>query len=147
MGKLVAAALAASLLSCLVACMVGDAPDDGAGVAGSSLSADDTGDTGGFGMLARTCAAGATTPGIDVSYYQGTIDWSRVAAAGTKFAFIRVSDGTTFHDPKFDSYWTGSKNAGLIRGAQLHVMRGAGHLMLIDEPRPAGARIRQFLEE
>jgi len=110
-GKFIAAAIAASLCACTVGEDAGDQR------AGASLSADDTGDGSGFGMLARTCAAGATTPGIDVSYYQGTIDWSRVAAGGYKFAFIRVSDGTTFHDPKFASYWTGSKNAGLIRGA------------------------------
>lgn len=37
--------------------------------------------------------------------------------------------------------------ARAIPGARLHVMRGAGHLMLIDEPRPAGQLIRQFLED
>src|SRR5882724_3557746 len=99
--------------------MVGDppgSPDDD--VAGAGLSdADKSGGGDGFGMLARTCAAGATTPGVDVSYYNGTIDWSRVANAGYKFAFICVLDGTTFHDPKFASYWTGAKNAGLVRGA------------------------------
>lgn len=34
-----------------------------------------------------------------------------------------------------------------IPGAKLHVMAGAGHLMLIDEPRPAAALIRNFLEQ
>ena len=28
--------------------------------------------------------------GIDVSKYQGTIDWQRVAASGVRFAFVRV---------------------------------------------------------
>ena len=28
--------------------------------------------------------------GIDVSYYQGTIDWNKVKAAGVDFAIIRV---------------------------------------------------------
>jgi pimeloyl-ACP methyl ester carboxylesterase len=37
--------------------------------------------------------------------------------------------------------------ARAIPGAALHVMRGAGHLMLIDEPEPAGQAIRGFLEE
>jgi GH25 family lysozyme M1 (1,4-beta-N-acetylmuramidase) len=117
-GRFISAAFAA----CLCACTIGDAPggssDGDDAVAGSALSDADTSGTGdGFGMLARTCAAGTTTPGIDVSYYQGTINWSRVAGAGYKFAFIRVSDGTTFHDPKFASYWTGAKTAGLVRGA------------------------------
>jgi poly(3-hydroxyoctanoate) depolymerase len=37
--------------------------------------------------------------------------------------------------------------ARAIPRASLHVMRSAGHLMLIDEPRPAGELIHQFLEE
>ena len=36
--------------------------------------------------------------------------------------------------------------ARAIPGAKLHLMRGAGHLVLIDEPRPAGQLIRRFLE-
>src|SRR5262249_19571572 len=32
------------------------------------------------------CASGSTVEGIDVSIYQGTINWSQVAAAGKKFA-------------------------------------------------------------
>jgi poly(3-hydroxyoctanoate) depolymerase len=36
--------------------------------------------------------------------------------------------------------------AWAIPNATLQVMRGAGHLMLIDEPRPAGRSIRCFLE-
>jgi len=37
--------------------------------------------------------------------------------------------------------------ARAIPGAKLSVMAGAGHLMLIDEPRQAGELIRQFFEE
>lgn len=65
----------------------------------------------------RTCATGATVRGIDVSYYQGVIDWTRVKDGGVEFAFIRVSDGATFRDPKFVSNWTESQSAGVIRGA------------------------------
>ena len=31
--------------------------------------------------------------GIDVSKYQGDIDWQKVAAAGTKFAWIKATEG------------------------------------------------------
>src|SRR2546425_966411 len=62
------------------------------------------------------CAAGSTVEGIDVSYYQSTINWSSVAAAGKKFAFIRVSDGTTTPDTQFARNWTMSRAAGVIRG-------------------------------
>lgn len=54
--------------------------------------------------------------GVDVSVYQGNIDWPRVANAGIKFAFIRESDG--FHqDTKFERNWTEAKAAGVVRGA------------------------------
>lgn len=66
---------------------------------------------------ATVCAAGATTPGIDVSHYQGTIDWTKVAAAGKKFAIAKATEGTGIIDASFSAYWSGMKKAGVIRGA------------------------------
>jgi GH25 family lysozyme M1 (1,4-beta-N-acetylmuramidase) len=63
------------------------------------------------------CPSGPTTLGIDVSYYQENINWNSVKNAGVKWAIIRVSDGSTFVDPKFQQNWSGAKNAGVIRGA------------------------------
>ena len=63
------------------------------------------------------CGTGPTVTGIDVSYYQGDIDWSAVAGDGVEFAFVRVSDGTTFPDPNFAGYWSGSRAAGIVHGA------------------------------
>ena len=68
-------------------------------------------------QLARVCAAGPTTKGIDVSYYQGTIDWAKVKNSGVEFAFVRVSDGLANIDSKFTQNWSGSRAAGVIRGA------------------------------
>lgn len=56
-------------------------------------------------------------PGIDVSHYQGEIDWSKVAASGMRFAFIKATDGTEDVDPHFSQNWAGAKNAGIVRGA------------------------------
>jgi lysozyme len=64
-----------------------------------------------------TCQPGPTVPGIDVSYYQQTIDWPRVQRAGIRFAFVRLSDGATQRDPMFAANWTGAHRAGLVRGA------------------------------
>lgn len=55
-------------------------------------------------------------PGLDVSEFQGAIDWPRVRAAGRQFAFIRATDGT-YHDPRFAANWAGAKAAGIVRGA------------------------------
>ena len=68
-------------------------------------------------QAATVCGGGSTVKGIDVSYYQGTIDWNRVAADGVRYAFIRVSDGTGYIDPKFPTYWAQSRAAGIVHGA------------------------------
>jgi len=62
------------------------------------------------------CGHGPIVEGIDVSYYQGTIDWGAVAGAGIRFAIVRVSDGTGFDDPQFAANWSGARAAGLYRG-------------------------------
>ena len=53
---------------------------------------------------------------MDVSTYDGTIDWSAVAGSGKAFAYTRVSFGTTL-DPTFDANYAGIKSAGMARGA------------------------------
>jgi len=68
-------------------------------------------------QAATVCGSGPTLKGIDVSYYQGSIDWARVAADDVKFAFVRVSDGTTYIDNKFSTYWAGSRAHGIKHGA------------------------------
>jgi lysozyme len=65
----------------------------------------------------RICSWGSTVEGIDVSKYQGTIDWKKVKQAGIQFAFIRVSDGLKYPDGKFAANWTGARAAGVLRGA------------------------------
>lgn len=68
-------------------------------------------------QAATVCASGPTVRGMDVSYYEASVDWAAAHQAGIDFAFIRVTDGVQFIDPKFPSYWTGAKAAGVIRGA------------------------------
>jgi lysozyme len=62
---------------------------------------------------------GATSyvEGIDVSHYQETIDWSKVAASGKRFAIAKASEGQTFVDPMFATNRAGAKAAGLVFGA------------------------------
>jgi lysozyme len=55
--------------------------------------------------------------GIDVSHYQGTIDWNQVRSVGTQFAFIKALEGITSTDPEFQANWKGAKAAGLTCGA------------------------------
>jgi lysozyme len=62
------------------------------------------------------CAKGATLKGVDVSVYQGTVNWSQVKSSGRAFAFARTSDGLNHPDTKFSQNWPAMKTAGIVRG-------------------------------
>jgi MYXO-CTERM domain-containing protein len=62
------------------------------------------------------CGSGNTVEGIDVSKWQGAIDWSGVKQAGVVFAIVRASHGTGTIDEYFDANWKGTKANGIIRG-------------------------------
>lgn len=62
------------------------------------------------------------TMGIDVSKYQGTIDWAKVKASGVEFAMIRVgyrakSTGEIFEDPTARYNMQEAQAAGIKVGA------------------------------
>jgi len=57
------------------------------------------------------------TEGIDVSHWQGTIDWGRVAAAGKRYAFIKASEDIDFVDWKYQTNRAQAKAVGLLVGA------------------------------
>lgn len=71
------------------------------------------------------------TPGIDVSHYQGVIDWPAVARAGIKFAYIKASEGAVFSDPAFVANVAGARAAGLLVGAY-HYLDGSGITQQMD---------------
>ncbi|MGI5216132.1 GH25 family lysozyme [Plantactinospora sp. CA-290183] len=64
-----------------------------------------------------TPAQAATTPGIDVSHYQGAINWTSVRNAGIQWAYIKATEGTTFKDSRFNTNYPAAHAAGVIRGA------------------------------
>jgi lysozyme len=55
--------------------------------------------------------------GIDVSHYQGVIDWVKVLRAGKTFAFIKATQGTNYTDPTFAFNSLFSHLAGILTGA------------------------------
>ena len=67
--------------------------------------------------LATVCAASGTVEGIDVSEFQGSIDWAAVRASGRVFGIARVSDGTQHLDPTFAANYAGMKAQGMVRGS------------------------------
>ncbi len=99
----------ASAASLIAAMALGSACGDSGGATSEAVASSSSGVT--------VCAAGETLRGIDVSEYQGSIDWGKVAASGVSFAIARVSDGTDTLDPEFSANWSGIKAAGMTRGA------------------------------
>lgn len=63
------------------------------------------------------CPGSTVVKGVDVSIYQGTVDWPKVKASGIDFAFARISDGTGSDDGSFAANWKGMKAAGIVRGS------------------------------
>lgn len=55
--------------------------------------------------------------GVDVSRYQGNVDWHAARRAGISFAFIKATEGADHSDPAFRTYWAGAGQAGIPRGA------------------------------
>lgn len=70
-----------------------------------------------------TCTARPSELGVDVSHYQGQIDWQQVKAAGFTFAIIRIGgrgygeEGKLFADSYAQINYEGAKAAGLKVGA------------------------------
>ena len=54
--------------------------------------------------------------GVDVSEYQGMIDWKQLSA-GLDFAFIKATEGSSHQDPTFSANFPGAAEAGLLIGA------------------------------
>lgn len=72
------------------------------------------------GAAPVTAASGHIT-GPDVASWQhpngAPIDWQRVRNSGQRYVFVKATEGTTYTNPYFAGDWSGSRAAGLYRGA------------------------------
>ncbi len=61
---------------------------------------------------------------IDVSFWQGDINWNEVKSSGVEGVFIRVGyrgqDGVLYEDSKYREYMQGASNVGLKIGAYIY---------------------------
>lgn len=64
--------------------------------------------------------------GVDVSSYQGNVDWAVLAGQGVEFAFIKATEGSILQDRQFAANWAGAAEAG--------VRAGAYHFLSYDSP-------------
>ncbi|WP_205751809.1 GH25 family lysozyme [Cryptosporangium phraense] len=70
----------------------------------------------------RTPADAATAPsgvpGVDVSNYQGSVNWAAVRNAGVRWTYILATDGLNTPNRRyFAGQYNGAFNAGIIRGS------------------------------
>lgn len=82
--------------------------------------------------------------GIDVSRFQGSVDWKAARAAGVSFAFLKATEGGDRVDEAFAANWAAAGRAGVPRGAYhfwYHCKGGAEQAawFIANVPRSAGA--------
>jgi len=67
-----------------------------------------------FAMQAGTSS---NLRGIDVSHWDGVINWSQVKSSGIQFAYIKATGGTSFVDPQFAYNVQNAEANGIAVGA------------------------------
>lgn len=78
--------------------------------------------------------------GIDVSHFQGTIDWQAVQRTGIDFAYAKATQGPTWSDPLFQENIQGMKAAKIPYGAYHYFEAGqegqaqAEHFLNVIDP-------------
>ena len=82
----------------------------------------------------RIFAAGHEVRGVDVSSYQGEIDWAVLAEQGIDFAYIKATEGSSTVDSRFEANWPDALDTDLLVGAY--------HFMSFETP---GARQAQHV--
>jgi GH25 family lysozyme M1 (1,4-beta-N-acetylmuramidase) len=69
------------------------------------------------GLFRSVTASSGYKEGIDVSHWQGNIDWSRVKASGRTFAIAKATEGVGFRDSAYTRNKAGAMGQGLKFGA------------------------------
>ncbi|WP_344358160.1 GH25 family lysozyme, partial [Micromonospora lupini] len=66
---------------------------------------------------AHAAPGGYSVTGIDVSHYQGTINWESVADSGIDFAYAKATEGTDYTDPTYLTNRSGARANSVYFGA------------------------------
>lgn len=60
--------------------------------------------------------AGSIYKGIDISHYNGDVNFTKVKATGIQCVYMKATEGTTYVDNYLGTYYNGAKSAGLKTG-------------------------------
>ncbi|MBG6189704.1 GH25 family lysozyme M1 (1,4-beta-N-acetylmuramidase) [Arthrobacter sp. CAN_A212] len=55
--------------------------------------------------------------GVDVSSYQGNVNWAAAWNQGSRFAYTKATEALSYKNPNYNQQYTGSANVGMVRGA------------------------------
>lgn len=55
--------------------------------------------------------------GVDVSHYQGKIDWQTLSGQNIQFAYVKATEGSSYVDEMFSRNWAEAKETGIRVGA------------------------------
>ena len=99
-------------------------------------------------------ASEPTYEGIDVSAWQGYIDYTRVKEAGIEFVYIKASEGQNYVDPYFRTNYNNAKANGLKIGfyhyvratTQDEAIREANHFASVISGTEANCRLAMDFE-
>ena len=58
--------------------------------------------------------------GVDISNYQAGLDLTRAKSAGIEFAICKLSEGRTYKDRQFDTFYQQAQSCGLPLGAYVY---------------------------
>jgi len=95
-------------------------------------------------------AATVRAKGLDVSNWNGAINWAKVSNAGYRFAFGKATEGTGYADKTYTTNRNASESAGLVFGAYnfarptgkslasatASAIRQANHFLAVAGPQP-----------
>lgn len=62
--------------------------------------------------------------GVDVSHWQGEMDWFKCQDAGATLAFIKASEGREWVDPRFFENWNAIRRTNIKFGAYHYFLNG-----------------------
>jgi GH25 family lysozyme M1 (1,4-beta-N-acetylmuramidase) len=93
-------------------------------------------------LCSMSASAQTQVNGIDVSKWQGTINWTSARNSGTEFAFIKSTEGVNAVDPTFHQNFVGATNAGVLAGPY-HYARPDS---FVSDPLDAVKEANDFLE-
>lgn len=82
----------------------------------------------GVGVLAHEGSSGRPEPlspatrasqteGVDVSSHQREVNWPTLWGSGTRWAYTKATEGTSYRNPYYDQHYDGAHGVGMVRGA------------------------------